>query len=113
MGYVGDGKHSDQASRPQSCFFATNDQMALGAVEALAARNLTGKVAVVGVDATREAVGAVQNGSMAADVAMHPEALGRYAVESAIKAARAEPVNKTIDTGETLVTKQNAAEFLQ
>ena len=91
--------------------FATNDQMALGAVEAVAARNSTGRVSVVGVDATKEAVAAVQKGDLAADVAMHPEALGRGAVEAAIKAARREPVNKIINTGETLVTKENAAEF--
>src|SRR4051812_18304430 len=67
--------------------FGTNDQMALGAVEAIAARNVTGKVAVVGVDATREAVTAIQNGKLSADISMHPEALGRGAVEAAIKAA--------------------------
>src|SRR5204862_1051534 len=72
--------------------FATNDQMALGAVEAVAARNSTGKVEEVGVDATREAVAAVQQGRLAADIAMHPEALGRGAVETAIKAARGQPV---------------------
>ncbi len=93
--------------------FATNDQMALGAVEAVAARNLTGKVAVVGVDATSEAVRAVQAGRLTADVAMHPEVLGRDAVEAAIKAARGQPVAKRIDTGETLVTKENAAQFLR
>jgi len=93
--------------------FATNDQMALGAVEAVAARNSSGKVVVVGVDATKEAIIAIQKGSLSADVAMHPEALGRGAVETAIKAARGEPVNKVIDTGETLVTKENAAEFLR
>ena len=79
----------------------------------MAARNSTGKVAVVGVDATKEAIIAIQKGSMAADVAMHPEALGRFAVEAAIKAARGEPLNKVIDTGETLVTKENAAEYLK
>ena len=93
--------------------FATNDQMALGAVEAIAARNLTGKIAVVGVDATREAVRAVQAGRLSGDVAMHPEALGQSAVEAALKAARGEPVAKRIDTGEELVTKQNAAQFLK
>jgi ribose transport system substrate-binding protein len=93
--------------------FATNDQMALGAVEAVAARQLTGKVAVVGVDATREAVSAVQAGRLAADVAMHPEELGRDAVAAAIKAARGEPVEKRIDTGETLVTKENVSRFLR
>lgn len=93
--------------------FATNDQMALGAVEAVAARNLTGKVTIVGVDATSEAVRAVQAGRLTADVAMHPEVLGRDAVEAAIKAARGVPVAKRIDTGETLVTKENAAQFLR
>jgi len=91
--------------------FATNDQMALGAVEAVAARNLTGHVAIVGVDATSEAVRAVQAGRLAADVAMHPEALGRDAVLAAIRAARKRPVEPRIDTGETLVTRENAAQF--
>ena len=91
--------------------FATNDQMALGAVEAVAARNLTGQVAIVGVDATSEAVRAIQAGRLAADVAMHPEALGRDAVLAAIRAARKRPVEPRIDTGETLVTRENAAQF--
>jgi len=93
--------------------FATNDQMALGAVEAIAARNLTNRVAVVGVDATSEAVRAIQAGRLTADVAMHPEILGRRSVEAAIKAARGQPVAARIDTGETLVTKENAGEFLR
>ena len=93
--------------------FATNDQMALGAVEAIAARNVAGKVAVVGVDATREAVTAIQAGKMSADISMHPEALGRGAVEAAIKAARGQAVEKRIDTGATLVTRENAAEYLR
>ena len=93
--------------------FATNDQMALGAVEAIAARNLTGKIAVVGVDATRDAVRAVEAGRLSADVAMHPELLGRSAVETALKAARGEPVDKRVDTGAELVTKENAPQFLK
>jgi len=93
--------------------FAGNDQMALGAVEAIAARNLTGKIAVIGIDATREAVRAVEAGRLAGDVAMYPEMLGRQAVEAALKAARREPLEKRIDVGETLVTKENAAQFLK
>jgi ribose transport system substrate-binding protein len=85
--------------------FATNDQMALGAVEAVAAHNLAGKVAIVGVDATSEGVRAVQDGRLAADVAMHPEALGRNAAQAAIAAARHQPVATKIETGESLVTK--------
>jgi ribose transport system substrate-binding protein len=93
--------------------FATNDQMALGAVEAVAARNLTGKVAVIGIDATHEAVRAVEAGRLAGDVAMYPERLGRNAVEVAFKAARGEPVEKRIDIGATLVTRENAKDFLR
>jgi ribose transport system substrate-binding protein len=92
--------------------FATNDQMALGALEAVAAHQMAGQVAVVGVDATSEAVRAIQAGRMAADVAMHPEDLGRLAVQAAIQAAHKKPVARRIDTGETLVTRENAAEFL-
>jgi ribose transport system substrate-binding protein len=93
--------------------FATNYQMALGAVEAIAARNLTGKILVVGVDATAEAVRAIEAGRMAADVAMHPEALGGKSVEAAIAAAKGQTLPPKIDTGETLVTKENAAQFLK
>lgn len=93
--------------------FATNDQMALGAVEAVAARNLTGKIAIVGIDATHEAVRAVSAGRLAADVAMFPEKLGSSAVEAALKAARGEAVEKRIDIGSALVTKENAAEYLR
>ena len=88
--------------------FATNDQMALGAAEAVDARKLTGKVAVVGVDATAEAVRAIEGGRLAGDVALNPEALGEQAVRTAIRAARKQPVEARIDTGETLVTKENA-----
>lgn len=93
--------------------FASNDQMALGAAEAIAARNLTGKVVIVGIDATQEGVRAVAAGRLSADVAMYPERLGHDAVEAAIKAARGEPLEPRIDVGEALVTKENSGQFLR
>lgn len=57
-----------------------------------------GKIAVVGVDATREAVRAVEAGRLSADLATHPEVLGRSAVEAALKAARAN-LSKNASTG--------------
>ena len=59
----------------------------------------------MGVDATSEGVRAVEDGRLAADVAMHPEALGSNAVKAAIAAARHQPVAAKIETGESLVTK--------
>ncbi|MGC8794852.1 MAG: sugar ABC transporter substrate-binding protein [Bryobacteraceae bacterium] len=93
--------------------FATNDQMALGAMEAIAARNLTGKVVLVGFDAGREAVRAVMEGRMDAVVAQFPERIGERAIQEAIKAARGQPVEKVVDIGTGLVTRENAREFLR
>ena len=93
--------------------FATNDQMALGAMEAIAARNLTGKIVLVGFDAGREAVRAVLDGRMDAVVAQFPERIGERAIQEAIKAARGQPVEKFVDIGTALVTRENAREFLR
>jgi ribose transport system substrate-binding protein len=93
--------------------FATNDQMALGAVEAIAAHNLIGKVQVVGFDATREAIRAVVAGRLSGDMAGLPEVMGRKAVEEAIQAAKGQPVEKQAIITPVLVTKENASQFLQ
>ncbi len=93
--------------------FATNDQMALGAMEAIAARGLTGKIVLVGFDATREAVRAVAAGQLSATMAGYPEVMGRRAVEEAVKAARGQPVEPRVDIRTTLVTRENAEPFLR
>ncbi len=95
-----------------SAVFATNDQMALGAMEAVAGRGLTGKIVLVGFDATYEAVRAVQAGRLSATLAGHPELMGRLAVEQAVKAARSEPIRPRIDIHTVIVTADNAAAFL-
>jgi ribose transport system substrate-binding protein len=93
--------------------FGTNDQMALGAMEAIEARHLTGKIVLVGFDATREALRAIEAGEMNAVMAQYPERIGKRAIEEAIKAARGLPVEKRIDIGTALVTKENVAQFLK
>jgi ribose transport system substrate-binding protein len=93
--------------------FVTNDQMALGAMEAVSARNLVGKIMIVGFDAGKEAVRAVKSGQMQAVIAQYPANMGRQAVEAAIKTLHGETLPKVIDTGTKLVTRENADEFLQ
>jgi len=93
--------------------FATNDQMALGAMEALDARGLRGKVAIVGFDATKEAVQATVEGRLAGTVAQNPRAMGQRGVEAALAALEGRPVEKRIDTGTELVTAANAAKYLK
>ena len=93
--------------------FATNDQMALGAMEALDARGLRGKIAIVGFDATKEAVQATVEGRLAGSVAQNPRAMGQRGVEAALAALDGRPVDKRIDTGTEMVTAENAAKYLK
>ena len=88
--------------------FADNDEMALGAIEALGARAGV-DVHVVGFDGTPEGLRAVNEGTMAATVAQQPDLLGLEAVEQAVKAARGETVQQVVDVPVRVVTKDSAA----
>ena len=93
--------------------FATNDQMALGAMEALEARGLRGKIKIIGFDATKEAVQATVEGRLAGSVAQNPFMMGQRGIEAALAALDGKPVEKRIDTGTELVTAANAAKYLK
>ncbi len=83
--------------------FAHNDEMALGAIEAIEA---SGKdIKIVGFDATDDGVAAVKEGKMAATVAQQPDKMGSTAVETAIKLINGETVEKSIPVEVTLVTE--------
>jgi ribose transport system substrate-binding protein len=91
--------------------FATNDQMALGAVEAIQARKPGAGIVVVGFDATSEAVQAIVEGRMSASVAQRPFEMGRRSVEAALALIDGKTVEPRIDTGTELVTSANAAGY--
>lgn len=71
--------------------FASNDEMALGAVRAI--EDAKRKVAVVGFDATDEARKAVTDGSLLATIAQDPVRMGAQAVLMADSLARGMPVS--------------------
>lgn len=74
--------------------FAHNDEMALGAVEAVAA---SGKdIKIVGFDATDDAQKAVKDGKIAATVAQKPDKMGETAIGTAVKIMAGETVEKSI-----------------
>ncbi len=85
--------------------FAANDQMALGALEALSARKRAGSVAIVAFDALSEVRDQIRAGRIAAAVAQRPFEMGRQSVEAAAKALRGQPVPARIDTGTELITR--------
>ncbi|MDN3448693.1 ribose ABC transporter substrate-binding protein RbsB [Planococcus sp. APC 3906] len=74
--------------------FAHNDEMALGALEAIEA---AGKdITVVGFDATDDAVKAVEEGRLAGTIAQKPQLIGEMAVDAAVKSLNGEEVEASI-----------------
>src|SRR3954454_5587316 len=57
---------------PPDVIVAANDDMILGAMEAVKAHNLTGKIALIGFDALPEALARVKDGSLTATVEQFP-----------------------------------------
>ncbi|KPV53229.1 LacI family transcriptional regulator [Kouleothrix aurantiaca] len=91
--------------------FGSNDNMALGAVEAIKNANLSGKVLVVGFDANPDAAAAILAGDMAASIAQSPANMGKLGVESVLKLIQGGTLEAVVDTGTELVTKDNADKY--
>src|SRR6516162_5269744 len=58
--------------KPPDVIVCANDDMALGALEALKGRNLVGKVKLIGFDALPEALGQIKAGNMTATIEQMP-----------------------------------------
>jgi ribose transport system substrate-binding protein len=87
--------------------FAENDEMALGAIQALGAR--AGKsVFVVGFDGTADGVAAIKAGTMNASIAQQPTELGKSAVTTLLALINGKPAEKTIGVPVVVLTKDNA-----
>lgn len=91
--------------------FASNDNMALGVIEALKSADMLDQVFVVGFDANPNAADSVLAGDMAATVAQNPYNMGAFGVESIVKLMNGGTLDAVIDTGTVLVDTSNAADF--
>lgn len=90
-----------------SFIFSSNDNMAIGALRAIQGAKKDGKVQIIGFDGTSEALNQVKSGKMLATVAQDPAKMGMLGVENAVKLVNGEKVEMNIDTGATLITKDN------
>jgi ribose transport system substrate-binding protein len=89
--------------------FCQNDEMALGAVQAIKARGLSDKVAIVGIDGSPDAITAIKAGEMYATVAQQPDIMGQLGVASAVEILNGQTPPKQIDVPLKTVTKANAS----
>jgi ribose transport system substrate-binding protein len=94
-----------QAQRNIGAVFAQNDEMALGAIQAIVAAKREKAMFVVGFDAIADAMKAVQQGKMAATIAQQPKVMGQLSVETAVKVLGGRAVPKFTPVPLKLVTK--------
>jgi len=71
-------------AKPPDVIVAANDDMALGALEALKARNLLGKVKLIGFDALPEALGQIKAGNLTATIEQMPGGQVQGAMEALV-----------------------------
>jgi ribose transport system substrate-binding protein len=90
--------------------FGSNDNMALGAIQALKDAGMK-DVTVVGFDATPDAAKSILAGDMTATIAQFSYNMGAYGVKYALALANGETIDANIDTGTQLVTTKNANDF--
>ena len=93
--------------------FCQNDEMALGALNALVQAGKKDNVLVVGVDAIDDALQSVKDGKMDATVYQDCKGQAEGAIEAAYKLAKGESVEKEILIPVILVTTENVDEYLK
>ena len=98
-----------EAHQDLNAIFATNDLMALGALEAVEARKLDKQVKIIGYDADPEAVKAAKDGrALVATIAQYPDKMGREAVKAAIRLLKGQKIPEWLDTGVGVVDATTA-----
>lgn len=90
--------------------FCPNESSTFGMLRALQDAGLAGGVRFVGFDSSDKMIQALRDGHLDALVVQNPRKMGYLAVKSMVAHLRGEAVEKRIDTGATLVTRENLAD---
>ncbi len=91
---------------------ANNDEMAIGAIQALKAAGKDMKDYVVaGVDATQDALAAMEAGDLDVTVFQNAAGQGKGSVDAALKLAKGEAVEKKVYIPFELVTPENLKDY--
>jgi ribose transport system substrate-binding protein len=104
-----------QANKDLDLIWGLNDNMALGALQAVEAAKLSDKIKVVGYNADKEAKEAVKAGRLNATVAQQPAKIAQTIVEDIapkLMAGKRSEIQPVIYIPTVLVTKENVDSFL-
>lgn len=91
-------------------FYANNDTMALGVVEALKNAGKLDDVIVIGTDGVPNAISSIKNGELTATIGTFPYNMGYTAVEVGIRVLEGQKVPDTVVTKQLIVDKDNVEE---
>lgn len=92
--------------------FSNNDEMALGAIQALKASGVSmDDVIVGGVDATQDALAALEAGDLDVTVYQSAKGQGEGALDTVLKIARGEEFEQRVPVPFELVTAENVAKY--
>lgn len=101
------------AAEPFDAVFSNNDEMAIGAIQAMKAAGIDmASVIVTGVDATQDALNAMQSGDLDVTVFQNAAGQGSGAVDTALKLARGEAVDSKVYIPFELVTPGNVGDYV-
>jgi ribose transport system substrate-binding protein len=100
-----------QANPDLKCFYCTNDEMALGAYQAVANAQKQDQIIIMGFDGAFGALDSIAAGQLTASLAQMPIELGYWGVKRAIDVIEGRPVQKYYDNEVTIVDKENVANF--
>ena len=100
--------------KPFDAVIANNDEMAIGAIQSMKAGGLDMKVIIVGgVDATQDALAAMQAGDLDVTVFQNAAGQGKGALDAAITLAAGGKVERKVYIPFELVTPANIANYLK
>jgi ribose transport system substrate-binding protein len=104
-----------QAHPDVTGIFAVNDEMALGALQAVVAAGRQDSVSIIGFDASSEGLAEIAKGNSAfkATVAQDPVQLGRIVSQTALAVLDHKPVDKVIPVPVTLVDASNVQDHVK
>lgn len=100
-----------QSGDPIAAICSNNDDMALGAIQALKNAGKLKDVKVGGVDATADALTAMAAGELAVTVFQDAKGQGAGGIDAAVQLANGDKVAKVLDVPFQLVTPDNMAKF--
>lgn len=90
--------------------FCVNESSTAGMLLALQDIDRAGKIAFIGFDSSQPFIDALQNGQLTGLIVQNPLNMGYLGVKTMVAHLQGKPVDKRIDTGVWLITKDNLAD---